>query len=360
MKKIFVSIFLILILIISIFIIIFNRFNSSVIINYVENKIGLEIQLINESIWSFYPDISYENSKVNIVHKNSALNIDNANIIINKNYWPLSPIKIFINSPIIHYEGMEMRDININAKYLYNTLHISNFNGKLVDGYVNSNGIIDLDDPYSFNFQGLFKNISLNALLNQSNIAKWDRVNIKLSSPNFQISGKKNINENFLNSIKGKIPINGSVYFISSEEERFGAAFLSLLVEKIPKLSSISQSVDFILSTYANIPSSINGIINISDGHIKSEEILIKNKKGKSTLRGNYNYIDNIIKSKVYFFKKNEIFLEASLEGKIENPKILVGGKVFIQNEEEPMQDIKNLLESGINKFIEKLLSVDD
>ena len=36
---------------------------------------------------------------------------------------------------------------------------------------------------------GSFKNISLNLLFNQAKIATWDRVNIIISSPNFNLSG---------------------------------------------------------------------------------------------------------------------------------------------------------------------------
>ena len=43
--------------------------------------------------------------------------------------------------------------------------------------------------------------------------------------------------------------------------------------------------------------------------------------------------------------EQDEIFLEASLQGKIENPQILVAGKVFSDQEDQPIQDIKQLLE---------------
>ena len=67
-----------------------------------------------------------------------------------------------------------------------------------------------------------------------------------------------------------------------------------------------------------------------------------------------------IVLVQCYFYQQSEVFLEASIEGAIENPKILVGDKVFSGKEEQPMQDIKKLLESGINVFIEKLLSTND
>ena len=360
MKKIIVCLFIISIIIISILAIIRYKFNTSMIIDTREKKTGLQIELIDQNFWTFYPKIFYNNSKINITQRNSSLNLKNANIVISKNYWPLSPILIYLKSPITNYEGMEMRNALLNAKYSSNTLYIENLSGNIVEGYLKLKGEIDFDNPNTFTFQGLFKNIPLNTLMKQSKIADWERVNIKLSSPNFKVSGKGSTKQTILNSLKGNVPINGSIYFTSTDEERFGAAFLSLLVEKIPNLSFISQSVDFILTTYANIPSSINGDIIIKDGSIKSKEILITNKKGKSSLIGNYNFVENIIEGTIYFYQQNEIFLEASLEGAIENPKILVEGKVFSEKEEQSMQDIKKLLESGINAFIEKLLSTNE
>ena len=122
----------------------------------------------------------------------------------------------------------------------------------------------------------------MNALLKQSQIASWDRVNIKLSSPNFKISGNGNADQNWTTTMTGSLPIKGSLYFTSTDEERFGAALLSLLVEKLPSLTSISQSVNFLLSTYANVPSSLTGILTIKDGSITSEEILVINKDPQS------------------------------------------------------------------------------
>ena len=91
-----------------------------------------------------------------------------------------------------------------------------------------------------------------------------------------------------------------------------------------------------------------------------SDEILIQNKSAKSTLKGSYNFIKNVIDGTIYFFKENDIFVEAQLKGKIDNPQILVGEKVFAENEEEPLQDIKKLFEEGINSLINKLLNIDE
>jgi len=190
-------------------------------------------------------------------------------------------------------------------------------------------------------------------------MAKWDRVKIKLSSTNLSLSGLINDN-NPLSVLKGTIPITGLFYLTTTEEERFGATFLSLLVEKIPNISSISKAVNFIVVNYSSIPSSLNGVLQIKDGLIFSDEILIKNNSGKSTFNGFYNFIKNEIDGTIHFFEKNDVVVIAQLKGKIDNPEILVGGKIFSENEMQPLQDIKKLFDEGINSLVDKLLNIDE
>ena len=190
-------------------------------------------------------------------------------------------------------------------------------------------------------------------------MAKWDRVKIKLSSTNLSLSGIIN-DKNPLLVLKGTIPITGSLYLTTTEEERFGATFLSLLVEKIPSISSISKAVNFIVVNYSNIPISLNGVLQIKDGLILSDEILIQNNSDKSALNGFYNFIKNEIDGTIHFFEKNDVVVTAQLKGKIENPEILVGGKIFSENEEQPLQDIKKLFDEGINSLVDKLLNIDE
>jgi len=360
MKKFIVILLTILIIGMLTVLILRDRFITEKIFSTIEEQTGLKIELLDKGVWNFYPNITYSNSNVTIIQKNSSLSVQNADIQLNRSYWPLAPVLINLNSPTINYEGMEMRNTKLQAKYASNIIRIESLTGNIVEGTLQVEGNIDLDDKQPFTIQGQFKNISLNALLKQSQIASWDRVNIKLSSPNFKISGNGNADQNWTTTMTGSLPIKGSLYFTSTDEERFGAALLSLLVEKIPSLTSISQSVNFLLSTYANVPSSLAGILTIKDGSITSEEILVINKKGKSSLKGSYDFLENTITGTIYFYEQNEIFLEASLLGAIENPQILVSGKVFSDQEEQPFQDIKQLFEKGLNSFIEKLLSTNE
>ena len=336
-----------------------DKISIETIISNIENQTGLDIQLNDISKYVFYPSINFKNENVTISKKDIQLVIKQAKINISKNYWPTSSINLYLTTPTINYQGIEIRDAVIDAYYKNDIITINSFTGKIIEGDVDLIGKIENNEKQFFNIQGNFKNISLDTLLQQAQIAKWDRVNIKLSSTNLSLSGKIN-NTNQLSILKGTIPITGIFYLTTTEEEKFGATFLSLLVEKIPNISSISKSINFILVNYSNIPTSLDGILQVKEGLIFSDEILIRNKSAKAKLQGSYNFIKNEIDGTIHFFEKNDIFIEAQLKGKIDNPEILVGGKVFSENEEQPFQDIKKLFDEGINSLVNKLLNIDE
>ena len=359
MKKLFI-IFLSCIFIGAIIIFAFrDRFSIESIISNIESQTGLDIQLNDNSTYVFYPSINFKNENVTIRNKNIQFIIKKANINISKSYWPTSSTNLNITTPTINYQGIEIRNAFIDASYQNNILTINSFIGKIIEGDVDLNGRIEFNEKQTFNIKGNFNNISLNTLLQKSQMAKWDRVKIKLSSTNLSLSGKIN-DKNPLSVLKGTIPITGLFYLTTTEEEKFGATFLSLLVEKIPNISSISKAVNFIVVNYSNIPTSLNGVLQIKDGLIFSDEILIKNNSGKSTFNGFYNFIKNEIDGTIHFFEKNDVVVKAQLKGKIDNPEILVGGKIFSENEEQPLQDIKKLFDEGIYSLINKLLNIDE
>ena len=336
-----------------------DRFSIETIISNIENQTGLDIRFNDITTYIFYPSINFNNENVTISKKNIQLVIKKANINISKSYWPTSPINLSLTTSTINYQGIEIRDAVIDASYQNNIITINSFIGKIIEGDIDLIGKIEINEKQSFNIKGNFKNISLNTLLQQSQMAKWDRVNIKLSSTNLSLSGKIN-DKNPLLVLKGTIPITGLFYLTTTEEEKFGATFLSLLVEKIPDLSSISKSVNFIVFNYSNIPTSLDGVLQINDGLIFSDEILIKNISGKSTFNGFYNFIKNEIDGTIHFFENNDVVIKAQLKGKIDNPEILVGGKIFSENEEQPLQDIKKLFDEGINSLVDKLLNINE
>jgi len=359
LKKLFI-IFLSCIFIGAIIIFAFrDRFSIESIISNIESQTGLDIQLNDNSTYVFYPSINFKNENVTISNKNIQFIIKKANINISKSYWPTSSTNLNLTTPTINYQGIEIRNAVIDASYKNNIITINKFIGKIIEGNIDLIGKIKNNEKQSFNINGNFKNISLNTLLQQTQIAKWDRVNIKLSSTNLNLSGKIN-DKNPLSVLTGTIPINGIFYLTTTEEEKFGATFLSLLVEKIPNISSISKSINFIVINYSNTPTTLSGVLQIKEGLIFSNEILIQNKSAKATLQGSYNFIKNEIDGTIHFFEKNDIFVKAQLKGKIDNPEILVGGKIFSENEEQPLQDIKKLFDEGINSLINKLLNIDE
>ena len=336
-----------------------DRFSIESIISNIESQTGLDIQLNDDSKYVFYPSINFSNENVTISKKNIKLIIRKAKINISKSYWPTSSINLNLTTSAINYQGIEIRNAFIDASYQNNILTINSFIGKIIEGDVDLNGRIEFNKKRAFNIKGNFNNISLNILLQQSQMATWDRVKIKLSSTNLSLSGIIN-DKNPLLVLKGTIPITGLFYLTTTEEEKFGATFLSLLVEKIPNISSISKSVNFIVVNYSSIPSSLNGVLQIKYGLILSDEILIQNNSDKSAFNGFYNFIKNEIDGTIHFFEKNDVVVTAQLKGKIDNPEILIGGKIFSENEEQPLQDIKKLFDEGINSLVDKLLNIDE
>ena len=143
----------------------------------------------------------------------------------------------------------------------------------------------------------------------------------------------------------------------STQEERFGTALLNILTTKIPELSAISKSLDFIFTKYADIPSQIEGLIVIEKGVIKTKELAIINNNAKMTVDMTYNIIEDDISGILSFYDEEKIYLKTKLEGSINEPKILITGKPFSKNNiEEPLEDIKKIIEEGITNIFQKLL----
>jgi len=357
MQKKFIFIAITAIILILIFIAIRDNFNLHKIIAKLEKQTDLTIILNDESKWNYYPHIELRN---NITIKDNAdiFIINNADIDVSKNYWPASSININLRSPTINVEGIQLRNATIISSYKNNNITFEKIVSDLVEGNINAQGKMSMENEMPFELVGSFNNVSLNILMNQAKIATWDRVKIKMSSPNFNLSGtaKNNFNKN----LKGNIAINGSIFFVSTEEELFGAALLSLLIDKLPDLSSISNSVSFLLEKFSNIPSSFHGTLTINEGMISTQDMLIVNDQGRASLAAIINIETNIIDGKINFYEDDEIYLEATLKGDIQNPQILVGGKVFAEENDNAPRDIKKLFEEGIHSLIDKLLKVDD
>jgi len=159
--------------------------------------------------------------------------------------------------------------------------------------------------------------------------------------------------------LSGKVKISGSAYLITSDEERFGAALLSILVEKLPSIAPVSKSVNFVINNYGNVPTSIEGVLDINEGKISSKNIDIKNDYGKSSLIASLDLINKNVDGKIIFFENDEVFLEALLNGDINNPKILIDGEIFGDKNSTP-KDIKKIFEEGISTLIDNLLNINE
>ncbi len=325
----------------------------------IEKQTGLSIELEEQSNLDIYPKIYFFNSKVTIFHKNSSILIGNSSLTITKSYWPFSPFNINLKSPMINLNGFELNNVSIHANYKDKIIKFIKFNGDLIGGKFDITGDINLNDQLPFNIKGQFKNISLNTLLKQSGINLWDRITIKLSSEEFSIFGYAKDKDNFVSSLKGEAELSGSGYLLTTDEERFGAALLSLLVEKLPSLSSMSKLYNFIISTYGNIPTFIKGNLMINNNKILLKEINIENELGKSSLNAELDLKKNDVNGKIYFYEDEEVFIETVIKGNMNDPEILIKGNVLDQDKETP-KDIRKIFKEGISSIVDKLLKISD
>ena len=356
------KLFLIFSSIIILFLIIYlikDKLNIDKIITVIESDIGVNIKLEDKGQWTYYPKISYQNN-LSINNKNNNFFIENSTINILRNYRIVSPFIINFKSPSILYKGINLRNSIIEAEYDKKYLNINKFYSDVIDGNINILGKFYFNDTKKISLQGSYNNISLNRILKQLNISDWERVKIKLSSSNFIVTTVNKHPNKFIENLNGQIDINGSIFFVSTEEEKFGATFLTLLADKFTNLLSISQSLSYILNTFADIPSDILGKILIKNGVLVTEDLLISNKKEKALLSASLDLKTNFINGKIDFYKESKIFLTAELKGNVENPEILIDGYALLDQESSEPQNIKEVFEKGIKSIIDNIMNQND
>ena len=71
-----------------------------------------------------------------------------------------------------------------------------------------------------------------------------------------------------------------------------------------------------------------------------------------------WDILANEIDGKIFLYENNEVFIETSLEGSIDNPKIIIDGKIF-GNEKQEGQDLKKIFQQGINSVFDSLLQIE-
>ena len=359
MKKTIFFLTTITITFILIFLVINNKLNINTLLKNIEKDIGIHIDLQENQKWSYYPFISYNNN-LHIYNKNKNFIIENSTISIIKNYRLSEPFVIKFSSPSIKYKGTNFRNSQIDAEYKNKLLQFKKLSANVVDGKIDVNGYLYLNDKKNISLEGAFDNISLNRILKQLSIADWERVKIKLSSPNFVLNSIIDTPKNYVENLNGEIDINGSVFFVSTEEEKFGAAFLSLLADRLSNMLTLSKSIRYLLDKFADIPSNISGKINIANGVLTTEKLKIDNKKGLALLSASLDLKKNLIDGKIDLYENNKIFLTTQISGSIDNPKILINGKNFLNEKSLKPQNIKEIFEDGIQSIIDNILNTDD
>ena len=55
-----------------------------------------------------------------------------------------------------------------------------------------------------------------------------------------------------------------------------------------------------------------------------------------------------------------EIFIESYINGSLQDPEILVDGKIFNKNSKENKNDIRKVFQDGINSLVDKLLKIEE
>ena len=253
MKKIFIFFSIILIICSIIFFAIKDQVDVNKILSKIEKETNFKIFLDEEAVWNFYPHFEYQN---NISIKNSIYNfeMDKGKLLISKGYLPSKPIKINLEAPNFNLEQIQFREPYLKAHYKSNQIFIDKFFSKIIEGNIEIKGKIETKNENNFNIYGKFKNIDLNLLLRQAKIANWDRVKVKISSPNFDIYSNYKDSKNLISNLNGAMDLEGSLFFVSTEEERFGAALLSLLADKINEMISVSKSVSYLINNFADYP----------------------------------------------------------------------------------------------------------
>ena len=359
MKKIFFFLLAIPIILLIIFLAIYNELNVNKFLANIQKDTNLIINLEDKGKWNFYPSIEYENMISAKGMENNVV-IDKSKIRFLKNYWPLSPLRLELVSPSIQYEGLTFRNSSVNAKYSNQIIDISKFKAKLIDGDIKTGGKISVDEKKSIQLSGSFNNISLNTILEQANIARWDRVNIKIASPRYNLVTTYKSKESLIANLNGLMEIKGSVFFISTEEERFGAALLSLLVDKVASLSSVSKSISYLLDRFADVPSAITGELQFINGTISTKELLLQNNNGRALITARIDMLSNNINGKINFYEEDSVFVEAIIKGRLQNPEILIGGEAFAEDGTTVPRDIKKIFEDGIQSLVNSLIEKND
>lgn len=323
-------------------------------IHNLEKKHNIKITIKEKPQWIFFPEILI-NVKSKIENNVKDYSSENLNISFFQKFT-ISPLQFKINTDSFFFKDLEIKSLNALGNYNYRNkkITLNNINGKIGEGNFSTNLTLDTEDSQEIIFQGNLKNLHLNQVLRQLNLADWKRVEIKLSSNNFLLSSPKI--RALLETLEGSLPLFGSVYFVTTEEERFGIAFLRLLIEKMPNYNNLSKSLSQIIEGFGGTPALFKGELKVKDGIIKTNNLIIENTNNQININGSYNYIKDKFDIKVHFFESDNLVVETMLVGKLDSPSI----QIIRDKTQKDNYDLKKVFEEGIRSLIDKLLETGD
>ena len=355
----FLFFFLFFLILISV-IIIYNlnqTYNIKKIINDLEKDLNAKIILNEEPNWIFLPKIQLD-IKSKIENNLNIYSSKEMNISFTQSY-NFSPLNFNIDSNSFFINGLEIKSLEAYGNYIYNDKKIilKSLTGKVGEGKFFLNGNIDNSELKKIDIIGDLKNLHLNQILKQLNLANWKRIEIKLTSNQFKLTTNAN---NILQTAEASVPINGSMYFAVTEEERFGIAFLRLLIEKTPNLNNLSKSLSQIIDGFDGKPALFKGDLNIKNGLIQTDNLNVKNQNNRIDIKGSYDMISDLFDIKILFFESDNLVVEAIVLGNIENPSIQIVNENVISNNKDENIDLKKVFDEGIQSLIDKLLGISE
>ncbi len=336
-----------------------KNYNLKKIINTIEIENNVNIVFKKKPEWYFLPDLKL---KFNASLKDNFDQFNSKNIKFNF-YQPykILPLNFEIETPSFFIKGLEIKLLKFFGDYSFNKniINIININGKIGNGKFNTKGRIKLFENQYIELEGDLENLYLNQILRQLNLADWQRIDLRLSSKKYEIFSEISNNSLSIKTLKGNIPLNGSMYFVTTEDERFGIAFLNLLVEKMfPDYNILSKSLSQIINNFSNSPSLFEGMLDIQNGIIHTSNLSVTNNKNKINLKGSYDIINDHFDAKLFFVESEKVVAEAIIAGNLKNPSISINNDTF--NSEKINNDLKNVFEEGIDTLIDKLLNFSE
>jgi len=360
-KNLYFFLFLLLSIIIVLLFIFLNKYKIEKIIDKLEANNNVIINLTNQPNWKFSPEIKVDFTS-NIQNRTKQFYAEDVNFSFIQPY-KIAPMNFDINIPSLFIEGLQIKLVKLFGNYniVNKKINIKNIEGKIGNGNFNISGSIILLNNQPIKLKGSLNNIYLNQILKQLNLANWKRLEIRLSANNYEVTSQLKSNEILLKNFHGNIPVTGSIYLVSSEEEKFGVALLNILVAQLlPDYKNLSKSLSQILNNYTNKPVLFEGIIEIKNGVLHTSNLTAINKNNRIKIEGMFDMITNNFDTKLFFIESEKIVVEAKIQGDLENPRIEIINENKSFDSEKINNDLNKVFEEGINTLIDKLLILNE